>query len=571
VISALRIGLVSGSCRPRVGWCRVSIVGLGSRSGSPVGSEPCGGTRSEAEMGPASSEQGLHEAPWLSHAFKARVGEADSVKTMVRRLISGVGRTLITVGTLLLLFVAYQLWGTGLKYDQLQNKAGKSFAAELAAAGQPALSSDSAGGFGGFSEAELADAAAGKAISASPPEVVEPPFVSATTTSTLSATPVTPVTPVTPANTAPAKTVPAIPNATRPPTTIAPPSTLAPKPAAVPVSTLPKVKPGRTQMKRPVAGASLGHIVIPRIKMNQIYVSGAGVEDLKTGPGHYPSTALPGLDGNAGIACHRTTYGAPCLNLNLLKTGDVIGFVTLYGKFAYKVEKIFVVGPKDRTVLAPTPGQNVLTMTTCHPAYTARERLVIRARLVGEALDEDLVFEPEVVPVAAPVVTVPRPKPTIPVTTAVPTTLGEPVAFDTAAPVVPDDGLASESTVVVPSSIERSNALDPAFQEVGADTSVPGAGTPDTQAGVSLTDDSANVGSGPIRHFGWFTGKQSFWISTLSWAAACAAIWFAAWLFVRNRRRLARALVYTFGFFLLFLPALYFCFENLTHLLPENV
>ena len=513
---------------------------------------------------------------------------------MVRRLISGVGRTLITVGLLLLLFVAYQLWGTGLKYNQLQDRAGKSFDAQLAAAGQPSPdATDSAGGFGGFSEAELAGIAAGKAIPVEPPaSIVEP--VPSTTISTTA-------TPVTPAVTGPAKTVPAVPNATQAPTTIAPntlapttlapttlapatlaPATLAPKPvgpgstpevvptAAAPGPTLAKVKPGRSQMKRPKAGSSLGHIVIPRLKMDQIYVSGAGVEDLKTGPGHYPSTVFPGLDGNAGIACHRTTYGAPCLNLNLLKPGDIIGFVTLYGKFAYKVEELFVVGPKDRKVLAPTPGENILTMTTCHPAYTARKRLVVRARLVGEALDEDLVFEPEVVPV----VTAPRPKPTVPATTppgtaapvsvttiAAVTTLAEPVAFDTAASAIDDDALASESTVA-PDSIERSNALDPAMQDTGS---------PDTEAGVSLTDDSANVGSGPIRHFGWFTGKQSFWVSTLKWAGVCAAIWFAAWLFIRNRRRLARALVYTFGFFLLFLPALYFCFENLTHLLPENV
>ena len=70
---------------------------------------------------------------------------------MVRRLISGVGRTLITTGVLLLLFVGYQLWGTGLKYDRLQDSAGKEFAAQLAAAGQPAIdTSSNDGGFGGL-------------------------------------------------------------------------------------------------------------------------------------------------------------------------------------------------------------------------------------------------------------------------------------------------------------------------------------------------------------------------------------------------------------------------------------
>ena len=489
---------------------------------------------------------------------------------MVRRLISGVGRTLITTGVLLLLFVGYQLWGTGLKYDRLQNSAGKEFAAQLAAAGQPAIdTSSNDGGFGGFSAAELDGAAAGKGI-----ELLPLPVPSTTLDTT-------PLTPVTPAATAPAKTVPVVPNATKPPTTLpavipvttvttaAPAPAVVPVSSAVPVSTLPKVRAGRSQMKRPKAGSSLGRIVLPSIKKDLAYFSGAGVEDLKAGPGHYPSTAFPGLEGNAGIACHRTTYGAPCFNLNLVKPGDIVGFVTLYGKFAYKVEKVFVVGPKDRKVLAPTPGENVLTITTCHPAYTARERLVVRARLVGEALDEDLIFEPEVV---APVTTIPRPKPTVPATTAAPvtsttivpvTTIAEPVAFDTAVPAIDDDGLASETLVPVPSSlVPETVAPDPSATDTGASNS---------EAGVSLSDDSANVGSGPIRSFGPFSGKQSFWISTLTWVAACAAIWFAAWLFVRNRRRLARALVYTLGFFLLFLPALYFCFENLTHLLPENV
>ena len=30
-------------------------------------------------------------------------------------------------------------------------------------------------------------------------------------------------------------------------------------------------------------------------------------------------------------------------------------------------------------------------------------------------------------------------------------------------------------------------------------------------------------------------------------------------------------MIYGIGFLVLFLPALYFCFENLAHLLPENV
>ncbi len=36
-------------------------------------------------------------------------------------------------------------------------------------------------------------------------------------------------------------------------------------------------------------------------------------------------------------------------------------------------------------MLDPTPGQNRLTLTTCHPRYSAAQRLIVTASLVGPA------------------------------------------------------------------------------------------------------------------------------------------------------------------------------------------
>ena len=63
---------------------------------------------------------------------------------LMRRLLSGVGRTLITAGVLLLLFVAYQLWGTGIRQAQRQHTLKSGFEAELAAAGIAPLAADGA-------------------------------------------------------------------------------------------------------------------------------------------------------------------------------------------------------------------------------------------------------------------------------------------------------------------------------------------------------------------------------------------------------------------------------------------
>ncbi|MCB0961699.1 MAG: class E sortase [Acidimicrobiales bacterium] len=51
---------------------------------------------------------------------------------MLSRILGAIGRTLITAGTLILLFVAYQLWGTGLQEARSQNQLEDQFATILA-------------------------------------------------------------------------------------------------------------------------------------------------------------------------------------------------------------------------------------------------------------------------------------------------------------------------------------------------------------------------------------------------------------------------------------------------------
>jgi sortase A len=55
----------------------------------------------------------------------------------VRRVVGAIGRTFITVGILILLFVAYQLWGTGIYTAREQNQLEQQFDQALRAEGQP--------------------------------------------------------------------------------------------------------------------------------------------------------------------------------------------------------------------------------------------------------------------------------------------------------------------------------------------------------------------------------------------------------------------------------------------------
>jgi sortase A len=127
-----------------------------------------------------------------------------------------------------------------------------------------------------------------------------------------------------------------------------------------------------------VPGAALGVIRIPDINLDMAVVEGVDPEELKKGPGHYPGTPLPGAGGNIGLAGHRTTYARPFWDLDRLDAGDRIFLDTRRGRFIYRVEWTRVVAPHQVEVLDPTP-QPSLTLTTCHPKFSAAQRLVVRA------------------------------------------------------------------------------------------------------------------------------------------------------------------------------------------------
>lgn len=135
--------------------------------------------------------------------------------------------------------------------------------------------------------------------------------------------------------------------------------------------------------RRVPIGDSLTRIKIPTIGVDVVVVEGTSASALRAGAGHYPETPLPCELGNSAVAGHRTTYGRPFNQLDRLVPGDEIIFETPIGTCRYEVDrKPFVIQPTDLSVLAPTPEATV-TLTTCHPKGSARQRLIVKGRLVG--------------------------------------------------------------------------------------------------------------------------------------------------------------------------------------------
>jgi sortase A len=135
----------------------------------------------------------------------------------------------------------------------------------------------------------------------------------------------------------------------------------------------------------PPRGEPIGVIDIPAIGVHQFFFEGVGLDILSNGPGHYEGTPLPGEGGNAGIAGHRTTYGAPFNRIDELGEGDRIVVTYSNGsRFTYEYENTVIVTP-DRVDVLHYKFDNRLTLSACHPKYSARERIIVAARLLDRA------------------------------------------------------------------------------------------------------------------------------------------------------------------------------------------
>jgi sortase A len=128
-------------------------------------------------------------------------------------------------------------------------------------------------------------------------------------------------------------------------------------------------------------GEGFAAMRIPKIDVDQVVVEGVDRESLKKGPGHMPWTPLPGQPGNSVISGHRVTYGRPFFDLDQLSPGDVIEVETAIGVHTYEVRETRIVAPTDVWVAGPRRGA-WLTLTTCHPRFSAAQRLIVFAELV---------------------------------------------------------------------------------------------------------------------------------------------------------------------------------------------
>jgi sortase A len=141
------------------------------------------------------------------------------------------------------------------------------------------------------------------------------------------------------------------------------------------------LRPEQTLARSPRARSPIGKLTIPSAGISAIVLEGSDDHTLKLAPGHISGTALPGQDGNVGIAGHRDTFFR---NLERMRNGDIVKLITLKGTYQYKVDTTEVVDPA-RTDVLDSLGSPTLTLVTCYPFYwigPAPKRFIVRGHLV---------------------------------------------------------------------------------------------------------------------------------------------------------------------------------------------
>jgi len=157
-------------------------------------------------------------------------------------------------------------------------------------------------------------------------------------------------------------------------------------------------------------------------------VEGTTEQSLEIGPGHYTKSAYPGQPGNFAVAGHRVGKGAPFNDINLIQSCDAIVVETQYSWFVYRMVPLAeekdgwaegkgkdakckgvaplggayakldgqqIVPPTDGGVIAPVPPDDgkrpskgemasLMTLTTCHPRFSDKERLIVHAVLTKQ-------------------------------------------------------------------------------------------------------------------------------------------------------------------------------------------
>jgi len=149
-------------------------------------------------------------------------------------------------------------------------------------------------------------------------------------------------------------------------------------------ATIPPEPAGRSVVhgngRTPHPGHAIAVLRIPKLNLEVPVLEGTDAITLNRGVGRIRGTALPGQNGNIGIAGHRDGFFQ---GLRDIHAGDRIELLTAQRTDIYTIDRTVIVDPNDVSVLESGTAP-ALTLVTCYPFHyigPAPWRFVVKASL----------------------------------------------------------------------------------------------------------------------------------------------------------------------------------------------
>lgn len=182
------------------------------------------------------------------------------------------------------------------------------------------------------------------------------------------------------------------------------------------------------QALNPQLGEAFARMYIPTFGSDFHFavIEGTTESELVAGPGRYTDSQMSGQPGNFALAGHRVGKGAPFNDLDNLNSCDAIVMETATSWDVYRVMPLsgdaptrqgeaadcfteqqtermvsgqyatvqgrYITTPNHVEVINPVPGfvetavqdglESLITLTTCHPQFSAAERMIVHGMLV---------------------------------------------------------------------------------------------------------------------------------------------------------------------------------------------
>ena len=136
-----------------------------------------------------------------------------------------------------------------------------------------------------------------------------------------------------------------------------------------------------------LADDMIGYLVIEAMDVQIPLYIGASNANMSKGAAVLGQTSMPigGENTNCVIAAHRGYGSVPMFrNIEALEYGDQVVITNLWDTLTYEVVKSIVIDPDDIDAVKIIPGQDLVTLITCHPYTKNVQRYVVYCRRVSD-------------------------------------------------------------------------------------------------------------------------------------------------------------------------------------------